>query len=210
MKTKLRINSTNESSIWDQTVRFAHVTSLRVEGKQTHILCNPKTLLTHELRQRSTKYCRWEIMFIYGQRMLPYLIPFPTPLIPLRFTSNGRRTHRFASITVNCWNMLKECQQIIFSNTRSFEVWCWKKRVFQDPWNDWITKAELNEVGMINWLSSFKFMANIRMNMCVYMCVSVCVRVRAYVWLCVCVCVRAETYNNENAVHYQELMNEGS
>jgi hypothetical protein len=27
-------------------VRFAYITSLRVEGKQTHILCKPKTLGT--------------------------------------------------------------------------------------------------------------------------------------------------------------------
>jgi hypothetical protein len=27
--------------------------------------------------------------------MLPYLLPPPTPLIPLPFTSNGRGMHRF-------------------------------------------------------------------------------------------------------------------
>jgi hypothetical protein len=48
----------------DQTMCFAYVTSLRVERKQTHILCKPKTSRTQELRQRDTKYCRWEIMFI--------------------------------------------------------------------------------------------------------------------------------------------------
>jgi hypothetical protein len=48
----------------DQTWRLAYVTSLRVEGKQTHILCKPKTLPTKEMRQRATKYCSWEIMFI--------------------------------------------------------------------------------------------------------------------------------------------------
>jgi hypothetical protein len=50
-------------SSWDQTVCFAYVTSLQVEGKQTHILHKPKTLLTYKLRQRATKYCHWEIMF---------------------------------------------------------------------------------------------------------------------------------------------------
>jgi hypothetical protein len=48
----------------DQTVRFVYVSSLRVEGRQTNILCKPKTLTTYELRQRATKYCRWEIMFV--------------------------------------------------------------------------------------------------------------------------------------------------
>jgi hypothetical protein len=32
--------------------------------------------------------------------MLPYLLPLPTPLIPLSFTSNGHGTHRFVPITV--------------------------------------------------------------------------------------------------------------
>jgi hypothetical protein len=48
----------------DETVRFAYVTNLRIEGKQTHILCNPNTLPIQEPRQRATKYCSWEIMFI--------------------------------------------------------------------------------------------------------------------------------------------------
>jgi hypothetical protein len=35
--------------------------------------------------------------------MLPYLLPLPTPLIPLPYTSNGRGMHRFVptTITVN-------------------------------------------------------------------------------------------------------------
>jgi hypothetical protein len=45
-------------------VYFANVTSLWVEGRQTHILYKTKTLLTQELRQQATKYCCWEIMFI--------------------------------------------------------------------------------------------------------------------------------------------------
>jgi hypothetical protein len=48
----------------DQTVRFAYVTSLWVERKQTRILCTPQTLPTQELRQRDTKYCRWGMMFM--------------------------------------------------------------------------------------------------------------------------------------------------
>jgi hypothetical protein len=47
-----------------ESVRLAYVTSLWVEGKQTHILCKPKTLPTQEIRQRDTKYYRWDIMFI--------------------------------------------------------------------------------------------------------------------------------------------------
>jgi hypothetical protein len=47
----------------DQTVRFAYATSLRVEGKQTHMLCKSKPIETKQLRQRATKYCRWEIFF---------------------------------------------------------------------------------------------------------------------------------------------------
>jgi hypothetical protein len=33
------------SCTWNQTVRFAYVTSLWVEGKQTHILCKPKDII---------------------------------------------------------------------------------------------------------------------------------------------------------------------
>jgi hypothetical protein len=73
----------------DQAVRFAYVTSLQLE---THILRNPKTLPASELRQRATKYCRWEVMFVVWTvfASLP-----ATPLIPLPIISNGRRTHRF-------------------------------------------------------------------------------------------------------------------
>jgi hypothetical protein len=35
----------------DQTTRFAYVTSLWVEEKQMHILCEPNTLSTKKLRQ---------------------------------------------------------------------------------------------------------------------------------------------------------------
>jgi hypothetical protein len=78
-------------------MRFAYVTSLRAEGKQTHILYKPKTLATQEMRQRATKYCHWEIMLIV------YTVHAPlsaTPLISLPFTSNGPRTQRFAPTTV--------------------------------------------------------------------------------------------------------------
>jgi hypothetical protein len=35
---------------------LAYVTSLRVEGKQTHILCKPKKISKQKMRQRATKY----------------------------------------------------------------------------------------------------------------------------------------------------------
>jgi hypothetical protein len=104
MKTGRKSNSWNVlgyfTVVGDQTVSLAYVTSLRVEGKQTHILCKSKTLSTQEMRQRTRKYCRWEIMFLYEQYMLPYLLPLPTPLIPLRFASYGRGTHRLVLTTV--------------------------------------------------------------------------------------------------------------
>jgi hypothetical protein len=68
----------------------------------THILGKPKTLSEQEMRQRATKYCRWEKKCLhYGQYMLPYVLPLPTPLIPLPFTSNGPQKHRFAPTTAH-------------------------------------------------------------------------------------------------------------
>jgi hypothetical protein len=76
-------------------VRFAYVTSVCVEEKQTHIQCKPKALPMQELRQRATMYCHWEIM----DRC--HLICFPPPPpITLQFAYNGRGTHRFAPTTV--------------------------------------------------------------------------------------------------------------
>jgi hypothetical protein len=82
-------------------MRFAYVISLRVEGKQTPILCKPKTLQTQKLRQRATKYCRWEIMFIVWTVYASLSAVSPSPLIPLPSTSNGRGTHSFAPTTVH-------------------------------------------------------------------------------------------------------------
>jgi hypothetical protein len=70
----------------DQTVHFAYVTSSRVEGKQTHILCKPKTLPTEELRQRDTKYCRWEIMFLVWTVYASLSATPPTPFDPIPFS----------------------------------------------------------------------------------------------------------------------------
>jgi hypothetical protein len=54
----------------DQTVRFACVTSLWVEGKQPHILCKPQTLSTQDPRQRAAKYCRWKKMcFVWTENI---------------------------------------------------------------------------------------------------------------------------------------------
>jgi hypothetical protein len=86
----------------DQTVRFAYVTSFRLEGKQTHMLCEPKTLPTKELGQRATKYCRWEIMF-YSSDSICFLICYPSYSSDnlAFFFSNVRGTHRFVLITVH-------------------------------------------------------------------------------------------------------------
>jgi hypothetical protein len=56
-----------EVYIWDQIVDFAYITIFRVEGNQVRILCKSKPLPTSEMRQRATKYCRWEILLKYGQ-----------------------------------------------------------------------------------------------------------------------------------------------
>jgi hypothetical protein len=89
----------------DQTVRFACVTSLKVEGKHLPYTMY-KTLPTQELRQRATKYCRWEIMFIVWAAHASLSAAPPTPLIPLPFTSNGKGTHTFApttaTVTTDC------------------------------------------------------------------------------------------------------------
>lgn len=61
------------------------------QKKTTHILRKPKTSPTKELRQSATKCFRWEMFFngpyFYSSHSLP-------------FTSNGRRTQRFAPITL--------------------------------------------------------------------------------------------------------------
>jgi hypothetical protein len=68
-------------------VRFAYVTSLRVEGKQTHILCRPKILPT------GTETARNKLLplgnNVYSMDST-YASLSATPLIPLPFTSNGR------------------------------------------------------------------------------------------------------------------------
>jgi hypothetical protein len=40
-------------STWDETTRFAYVTRLREEGRQTHVVWKPKTLPTQDSRQRA-------------------------------------------------------------------------------------------------------------------------------------------------------------
>jgi hypothetical protein len=83
----------------DQTVRFAYVTSLQVERKQTHILCKRKTSPTCKLRQRATKCCHCEIIVIVWTVYASLSATPPTPLLPLPFSSNRRGTQGFASTT---------------------------------------------------------------------------------------------------------------
>jgi hypothetical protein len=51
-----------------------------------------------KLRQRATKYCRWEIMFTARTGYAFLLAAPPAPPIPLSSTSNGYGTHRFARL----------------------------------------------------------------------------------------------------------------
>jgi hypothetical protein len=83
-----------------ESVRFVYVTNLRVEGKQTHILCETKTLSTQEMRQWATRYCRWEIISRIWVVYASLSASPPTSLISLPFTSNGSRSHRFAPTAV--------------------------------------------------------------------------------------------------------------
>jgi hypothetical protein len=74
-------------------VRFAYVSILLVEGKQTHILLKPKTLSTQEKRERATRHCPWEIMLLWEVHMLSYLVHSYTcdPLLfYFRQTSNAQ------------------------------------------------------------------------------------------------------------------------
>jgi hypothetical protein len=80
-------------------VRFAYVTSFRVEGEQTQARCVWIEGVTGiETETAATKYCRWGVMFIVCT-VYVLLAALPAPLIPLPFTSNGRGTHRFAPTT---------------------------------------------------------------------------------------------------------------
>lgn len=81
-----------------ECVHFSCVTSLRVEGKQMlTAYCVNQSYYRHgktqKLRQRGTKYCRWEIMLKVRQENASLRVTPPTPLIPLPFTSNGFRAH---------------------------------------------------------------------------------------------------------------------
>jgi hypothetical protein len=93
-------------------MRFAHVTSLRVEGNKTHILCKSKTLPTPGIRQGATKYCRSEIMFtawtVYA--LLPATPPAPPIIMP--FTSNGSLVHIFIPTTVRLYRNPSQKEKI--------------------------------------------------------------------------------------------------
>lgn len=82
-------------SMWDRSVRFIYVTSLR--AKKT--IRKPKTWPSLELRQRSTKYSRWDIMLIVWT-VCASVPATSILLIPLSVTSNGPRTLRFAPTIV--------------------------------------------------------------------------------------------------------------
>jgi hypothetical protein len=81
-------------------MHFTHVTSFMVEGTQTYILRKPKISPIYELRQRTTKYSQWEIMFIMWTVNASVPATPPAPLIILPFSSNGRGTHGFAPIAL--------------------------------------------------------------------------------------------------------------
>lgn len=71
-------------------MRLDYVTTLWVEGKQMHILCEPDTLSTQEMRRQATKYRRWETVFtVCTDYILPCRLPLPTSPIDLSFISNG-------------------------------------------------------------------------------------------------------------------------
>jgi hypothetical protein len=91
---------TNRYCSRGESMRFAYVTSLRVQIKQINVLCKPKTLPTQELRQRATKYFRWKIIFIVWAENASLSATPPTPVIAVPFTFNGTRAHRFVPTTV--------------------------------------------------------------------------------------------------------------
>jgi hypothetical protein len=57
-------------------------------------------LSTQELRQRATKYCRQEIMFVVWTLHASMPASLPTPPVPLPFISNGSEMHVFAPTAV--------------------------------------------------------------------------------------------------------------
>jgi hypothetical protein len=85
----------------EQIVRFAYVTSLFVEGKQTHMLCKPYRI--------GTETASYKVLSlgnnVYSMDRICFLICYPSD--PLSFTSSGRRTHRFAPTTILTWGTLR-------------------------------------------------------------------------------------------------------
>jgi hypothetical protein len=69
-----------------EILRFACVINLQVEGKETPVLCEKKTLQIQELKQRAAKYCRWELMFVLWTVFACLSATPPIPVIPLPFT----------------------------------------------------------------------------------------------------------------------------
>jgi hypothetical protein len=81
-----------------ESVHFALACSYK-ENKCIYTLCNPKTLPRKEMREWAIKYYRWEIMCTWTVSASFSAIL----LIPLPFTSNGSRAHKFAPDYSNKW-----------------------------------------------------------------------------------------------------------
>jgi hypothetical protein len=70
----------------DQTVCFSRLTSL--------VECKQKILPIYELTLRGTKYCRWEIMFIFWMVSVSLSCTPSAPLTPLPHEVPGTEAHR--------------------------------------------------------------------------------------------------------------------
>jgi hypothetical protein len=99
-----------------QTVRFACITSLRLEGKQTHILCKLKTISTQELRQRATKYCRWEIMFVQDDRKVTQPIPDTCSICQKIKYIEIRKQKNNIILSVGNVHRVQRCMHSLFSS----------------------------------------------------------------------------------------------
>jgi hypothetical protein len=79
-----------------QTVRFVYVSSLRVEGKQVHILYKP------DITDRGTQTASYKVLplgnYVYSLGSVCILTCCYS--YPLQFTSNGRGMHKFVPTTV--------------------------------------------------------------------------------------------------------------
>jgi hypothetical protein len=96
----------NKYSSRDQTVRFAYITSLRVERKQTHVqtMQTIQTMQTRDNTDTGTETMSHKLLplgcNIFRMDSICFLLCYPS-LIPLPFTSDGRGTHRFIPTNVS-------------------------------------------------------------------------------------------------------------